>query len=740
MRRFFVGLGIFIVVIVAALLILVATFNVNNYRGTIQAQLEKRLGRQVQLGEMHLKILPPRFQVQNPAISDDPQFSPESPFVRAQELDVSVKLLPLIHKQVDISSLDLQRPSVNLIKNSKGVWNFSTLGQNTATDARNPQPQQSETPSTPQRQSPTTEKPQAGAPSSSSEQQFSLGELTIRDGQISVLDQQASKTPSVYDHIDVTLKNYSPNTSFNVTASVHMAGSGAQEVRLQGEGGPIVNGTPEITPFRGTLSLKQINLSDLSKFLNSPVLNGTDGVISGDTKINSTSGKLSAQGDTQIQNAKVQGMELGFPIEAKYDLTDDLPVDLLTIRDLVVKLGSTPLEMNGTVNAKSTPALLDLNVRANNVSIAEAAKLAASSGMALSQGTTASGNVNATIQAKGTADKPALTGTVNGSNIQLSGKNITQPILIPALNLELTPSQIASNPFNITSGGTTLSSQFMLRNYTSGAPSVDATVRAPNAQLPEVLAIAKAYGVTSLDKVSGQGTINLNLRASGPVKSLSTPEMMRALNGTVDLNFNNVKYSGANIGHELSTIAGFLNAAPASQSGGGVTNISTLTGNIQVKNGIASTSNLKAVLDIGNVGAVGTANLVDNTLNLRVTAVLSQSSSQKVGGNGIGGFMQTALANSQGELVIPALVSGTFSNPKFSPDVEQVAQMKLKGLVPDLSNPSSLAGAVQNLLGNGANPQGGNNTQGQAQKGQQQNPVQQLMGLFGKKKSNQQPR
>ena len=272
------------------------------------------------------------------------------------------------------------------------------------------------------------------------------------------------------------------------------------------------------------------------------------------------------------------------------------------------------------------------------------AKLAAASGIALSQGTNASGNANVNIQARGPADKPVLNGTIAGSDIQLSGRDIAQPIQIHSINLNLTPTQIQSNPFNVASGGTTLNAQFALHNYLSPTPLVEATVRAPNAQLPAILSIAKAYGVRSLDKVNGAGTMNLDMHAAGPLKSLNTAEIMRALNGTIDLDFNNVKYSGANVSHELASIAGFLNANASSQSPAGVTNISKITGKILVKNGIAETNNLEANLDIGNAGAAGTANLVDETLNMRVTAVLSQSVSQKVGGNSIDGFMQTAVS------------------------------------------------------------------------------------------------
>jgi AsmA protein len=708
MRKALIGIGIFIVVVIAGLLIFAATFDVNRYRGTIQSQLEQHLGRQVALGDMHLNLFPPRFRVENLAVKDDPQFSKDVAFVKAQALEVSVKLMPLLHKDVQIESINLQRPVVNLIKSSAGTWNFASLGQSQKTE-----------------------------PASSGEQQFSLGELMITDGQISVLDQAKSKTPSLYDHIDVTLKNFSPKSAFTVDAAVRLAGS-SQEAKLRGEGGPIVSGNPTVTPFHGTLSLKQIGLADFAKFMNSPALEGTDGVISGETRITNQGGKLSAQGQTEIQNAKVRGMELGFPITAKYDLTDDLAVDMLSIQSLLLKLGSTPLELSGTINSKPTPALLDIKAKANNVSIAEAAKLAAASGTALSQGTTATGNVNLDINARGPADKPALNGTITGSNIQLSGKSIAQPIQIPSVNMNLTPSQVQSNSFNVVSGGTTLNTQFTVRNYQSPAPTVDATVRAPNAQLPAILAMAKAYGVTSLDKLSGEGTLNLNMKTAGPVKSLSSAEIMRALNGTVDLSFNNVKYSGANISHELSTIAGFLNPNAGSQSTGGVTNISKITGNIQVRNGLAQTNNLNAVLDIGNVAAVGTANLVDETLNLRVTAVLSQAATQKAGGNSVGGFMQTALANNQGELVVPALVTGTFSNPKFSPDMQQIAQMKLKGLVPNLQNPGSVAGALQGLLGGPKTTPNGSGAQTQQQQqDQQNNPLQQVLGILGKKKKPQ---
>ena len=97
MRHLLIVIGIIVAIIGIGVVVFGATFNVNRYRSTIQTELEQRLVRQVTLGEMHLNLFPPRFIVQNLAIADDPNFGTEKPFVQTQQLDVSVKLFPLLN-------------------------------------------------------------------------------------------------------------------------------------------------------------------------------------------------------------------------------------------------------------------------------------------------------------------------------------------------------------------------------------------------------------------------------------------------------------------------------------------------------------------------------------------------------------------------------------------------------------------------------------------------------------------
>jgi AsmA protein len=718
MRKIAIIIGIVVVVIIAAFGIFLVTFNPNDYRATIQSKLEQQLNRKVSLGNMELGIFPLRLRVANLSISDDPRFS-SKPFVQTQELSVSVKLLPLLSKSVEIDALTLQRPSVELINNAQGVWNFASLGQSAPEQTQAAHPEKTAAPPKPQT---------APAPSSSSSaQQFSLGELAINDGTVAITDEQAHKPRAVYDHINLKLTDFAPDKPFDVDASVHLPGAGNQEVHLQGRGGPFSHENPAATPFKGSLDLKDVQIAGLQQFLQTPALANTDGIVSGHTDINSQSAKLAATGQTTIDNPKLHGIQVGYPINADYNVDDDLANDLLRINKGAIKLGPTPLNVTGTVNSKPTPAQLDLHIVAPNVSIAEISRLAAAAGMAFAPGTNVTGQLNANIQARGAADKPAFNGTVSSSNLQISGKGIAKPVQVQAINVNLTPSQIQSNKFNVSSGGTTAAVQFAAKDYTSNAPQIDASLSAPQAALPDLLSMAKAYGVTGLDKISGAGTLAVDMHAAGPLKSFTSDQIMRALNGTMNLNFNNVRYAGVDISQKLSALAGVQG-----QKDQGYTNIQKMTGNILVKNGIAQTNNLQAALDIANVGAVGTADLVTQALNLNVNAVFTKAFSQQVGGRNVGGtnvgnYLNTALSNNQGEMVIPAIVTGTFQNPKFEPDLKKLAQMKLKGLVPTGDNP---LGGASSILG-GILGQKGQPPAGQQQ---QQNPVNQLMGLFGNKK------
>jgi AsmA protein len=176
----------------------------------------------------------------------------------------------------------------------------------------------------------------------------------------------------------------------------------------------------------------------------------------------------------------------------------------------------------------------------------------------------------------------------------------------------------------------------------------------------------------------------------------SSQDLARTLNGTFNLDLTKGRIVGIDLLHELGNVGKFLSGTPASSQP--VTNLLKLTGTFDVRNGLAQTNNLQAQIEGGSLGATGAVNLVSNALNLHLTAVLSKWFSNKVGGSSVGGFMNTALANNKGELVIPVLITGTFQHPIVAPDVQKVAQMKLQHLLPTTANPA-LGQAVGAVLG-----------------------------------------
>lgn len=941
MRKLGIVILVIVVLLVAAALIVPHLININEYHSQIQAQLQKRLGRQVTLGDMSLKLIPPSFEVQDATISEDPSFAASRPFAQVEKLAVSVEFWPLLHKDVEVKSLELTRPHIELVRNAQGVWNFATLGQE-------PKPTPTQSPAQPSRPSSTKKAPSqpqpAPQPTAASPQakqpagQLTLANLFINDGQVAITDLQKHQSRAVYDHIDLNLSDFAPDQQFSLKLTAHLPGVGKQTLMLEGKGGPIKEADLINTPFDGTLKLDQVSTAAAEKFLNSQSLNGIDAVVSGEATVKNAGGKLGSTGTIRLDKARIHNTDVGYPIELDYDVADDLTSDLIQIHKGNLKLGSTPITIAGTIDSKPTPAQVDLKLTAANASIAEAARLASAFGVAFGQDTNVKGTVNADVQARGALTQPAMNGQLSARNLEISGKQLPQPVRVNEIALTLTPQLIRSSDFAATTGSTTVNVNFALANYSAPNSSINAALRAPNARLGEIINMAQAAGVSAVEGMSGDGTLTLDVHTQGPTKNMSAlsfsgtgkisnatlkmpsltkpvqirnsdiqfsqnsvslqnvaatvgqtnangtltlknfaapqvqfalnadkvnvaemqqlfnaapakraaadhdfwrlvpqaeaqqaaktePSLLdkmtgggtvaigtiqyddlllsnthanvtldhgvikmnpvtadvyngketgvitidmrpaqpvyavnlktdkvdanklissvsdvkqtlygllasnvnasfssssanniaRSLNGNMSINLTNGKLMNVDLLHELAAVGKFVGSNFASAKG--FTDLAQLTGDFNVKNGVAQTNNLKAVIDGGTLAAAGLINLADQSLNLHMTAVLNKALSQQVGGTQVGGFMNTALANNQGELVLPVIVTGTFQHPQVAPDLQQVAQMKLQNLLPTSKNPGQLTnGLLGAILGN-KNQGGANAQQSGGQKG-----------------------
>jgi hypothetical protein len=116
---------------VLALLLLSVTvppfITLNRFRSRLESSMSGALGRKVTVQDIHLHLLPaPGFDLNNFLVEDDAAFSSE-PLLRADAVSANLRLTSLLRGRIEISTLSLKEPSLNLVRASSGVWNVEAV-------------------------------------------------------------------------------------------------------------------------------------------------------------------------------------------------------------------------------------------------------------------------------------------------------------------------------------------------------------------------------------------------------------------------------------------------------------------------------------------------------------------------------------------------------------------------------------------------------------------------------------
>ena len=315
-------------VAVIAVGLLPHVLDVNHYRPRIQAELQNRLGRPVTLGNIKASLFPPSLIAKDVVIGEDARFGAGA-FAKARELGIRVALIPPLRKDLQVTSLRLIDPDIQLVKDQSGEWNYSSLGQ-----------------------APT--QPVTGAaPQPDAAPRLSLDHLEIANGRLSFVDLQ-SKVRNTYDNIDAKLDSFEPGKPFRVDAVVHVAGRGYQHIRVRGTAGPMPAQSAMI-PFDGAVDLEQVSLGDLQKVANIAALGGFNGIATGSLKARTGNGVVHTEGSLKIEDPQIKGTKLGYPVTLDFKLDDHLDSGLVSIADGTLKLGPTPVSISGTIRTTATP-------------------------------------------------------------------------------------------------------------------------------------------------------------------------------------------------------------------------------------------------------------------------------------------------------------------------------------------------------------------------------------------------
>jgi AsmA protein len=339
-KRWF-AIGAFLLGVFLFAVFLVPFFvNADSFRLAVENQLSGSLGREVTLGKVSFSVIGASLTAEDLAIADDPAFS-KVPFIQAKALEIGLEILPfLFHREVRITRLSIDTPSIQLIEHENGSWNYSSLGLGPATRGTQQQP--------------------------ATASELSVGEVKITNGNALVSSIPSSKQPFVYSGLNLTLKQVGFGRTVPFEFSASLPGGGT--VKATGDVGPISRDDSSNTPFRGKLELRGFDpvaagMIDPGKGISA--YNDVDGQISSDGSSTTVSGKATI---SRLQ-LSLRGSPAQEAIEIDFTILENPKTKGGTVQDIAVHSGSSTAHLSGSFQYKPEALMLDLRLSAPDLPI-----------------------------------------------------------------------------------------------------------------------------------------------------------------------------------------------------------------------------------------------------------------------------------------------------------------------------------------------------------------------------------
>ncbi len=340
-------------IIFVATLIFIATFDVNRYKGQVEQAVEKAVGEPVTIGRIGLQwqggiVL----QLSKVAVSH-PQDPAKAPGIFLENLLLRLEFLPLLKKSLQVSSIVLDRPSIEISREVDG--SIRVGGLDFSKQAQN-QP----------KGFPETVNNAHGSSSVS----WSIDSIKIHEGRLILRDSsRVSPLTLEVQKINIHIPHFSLTQpfSFEVAASVL---SQQQNIRASGSALLKSSGTLVLRSLEVATDLKDLDFEKTLQLL--PSLKGLrqrpEGVIA--IKLDEFELPLEAtsprKGQLEIKDGKA--IFKSFPIE-NMNLTAQVEGAKININSLTGIVAGAPTELSGTLSGWGPQASLTLRGEIQNLSL-----------------------------------------------------------------------------------------------------------------------------------------------------------------------------------------------------------------------------------------------------------------------------------------------------------------------------------------------------------------------------------
>jgi AsmA protein len=644
-----VGIAGLIVVVIAALLIIPHFIDAKQYRALLERKVAEATGRKMSVGEdVRLSLFPWAGVSFNDLRLENPEGFVEKDFLTVKSFDVRVKLMPLLSREVLIDRLVVKEPRVFLVTRADGrvSWEFGGKPDKDAQAAPGAAG--------------------AGLPI----QALLVEELSVSDGKLTLIDHKTEARTEL-SALNLMLKDVSFDRPVTLALSATLNG---KPIAVEGRVGPVGKNLGQgAVPVELTAELfKQLNVRLKGGLEN--VLAAPRARLAVEVAEFSPRRLLAELGQAAPATADPGVLErLAFTGTLEADPgAATLAGGLITLDDSRITLGLTAKEFSKP-NLAFDLTLDRIDLDRYLPPKAKASPSAGQAGQASQPAETPPAGGTKSKTEYGPLRKLVLKGSVAVGTLKVSNATIEDiKLAIAARGGVLNLDPIAMKLYQGSAGGKATV------DVTGDVPATDLRLAVSGVQVNPLL-----KDVAGKDFLEGRTRAEVALTMRG-----DTPERIKqTLSGKGDLTFTD----GAIVGVDLAGMVRNVKAALGGETASGPrprTDFAELAVPFTLDNGVFKTPESALKSPLVRLQAAGEANLVRETLDFRVEPKV------------VGTLKGQGDAKERSGLMVPVLVSGTFADPKFRPDLESLAKGSLKeALAPAKEAAKEAAGPLKEKAG-----------------------------------------
>jgi AsmA protein len=645
-RYALLGLGGLVLLLAAALAYVLVFFDPNAHKQELARLVRDQTGREFSLpGDLKLRLYPwLAIEVGRATLGNAPGFGSE-PMLEFDHARLGVKLLPLLHREIEIGAVTVESPTIRLSVNAEGLDNWSDLGKGKASEP---------------------------APGAGAAPRLSIASMRIVNGTLHYLDRKGGSDIAVHG-FNLETGALKPGQPFDLQLGGTVQQARGLEVQLDLRGQASV----DMDASRYQLAAPSLKLQLKGAGFPAAGLPVELHFASIDADLKAQTLKLPGM-DMRAAGAQLTGALTGSKVLDAPSFAGPVQLANVPLRGLLEKFGiKLPVTrdpavfgtfgLSGTLAASSKAIMLSgLHLRFDDTTATGRAGISNLDATALDFDLKVD-RINADrylapaapsqVQAAASPSTPIPLELLRSLNMH-GTLGVGQAVFA---GLQYQNLRVGVNAANGRVRVFPSEAQMYGGQY-RGDIGIDATGKLAHVSFDEhVTGVDFAplfHDMFETRRVSGRGNAAIKAAAVGA----DSAALLRTITGTAEFHVDNGALEGADLWYEIRRARALLRqeAIPA-RTGPERTPFTALSATGRITNGVLTNDDLIAALQYLQVKGHGTADIASGTLDYHLDATvlkIPDNAADAAGASDMSGY------------TIPVVVTGSFGAPKVRPDVE----------------------------------------------------------------------